>query len=299
MKRILPAVIMFSASLCQALDPAALTNAAIFVKTTGLESEHSAYEVMACAAQSNGWTQQECADVLFLAYKMYSASTNAFDVGCSRHAVTLLGEFGETNSIPHLVEIMRTGEGVSKKLAGQGYLRIAVTTPFPGWEIPLKEEILRSPVHGGSFAWNIYNLAALDLEYAGLPPSHQRNLLRFLLDQTAIEQGERAMLDEILCREVPKWRASPQRLANAERMIREHSDDAGAASFFEGVRADALSAAATARERNPDGRSSGAPADFPQKGDDTKDAADPWADLLDDLPEKKPWVPPDGMVPAS
>ncbi len=31
-----------------------------------------------------------------------------------------------------------------------------------------------------------------------------RNLLRFLLNQTAVEQGERAMLDKILCRKEPK-----------------------------------------------------------------------------------------------
>ena len=121
----------------------------------------------------------------------------------------------------------------------------------------------------------------------------------FLLKQVSDDSPLRAEIDSILCREVPKWRASPQRLANAERMIREHSNDTGAVSFFEGVRADALSAGASAREQNPDGRFSGSPADSPQKGDDSDDASDPWADLLDDLPEKQPWIPPDGMVPAS
>ncbi len=108
------------------------------------------------------------------------------------------------------------------------------------------------------------------------------------------------MLDEILCREVPKWRASPQRLANAEKMIREHSDDAGAVAFFESVKADVLSAAETARRQNPDDGTPDSPTNAQNQNADTPaNDADPWASLLDNLPKKKPWTPPDGSVPAS
>ena len=111
------------------------------------------------------------------------------------------------------------------------------------------------------------------------------------------------MLDEILCREIPKWRASPQRAENAAKMIREHPNDARLVSYFETVRTNALeSARATvpteqcASTPPPDSTNRVSEAGAPAVPDGAA-ASDPWAGLLDDLPEKKPWTPPPGYEP--
>ena len=272
-----------------AMDPVALTNAAIYVKNRGLKSEHACADVMSFAARRNGWTKQECTDVLRLAYSLCRNSMDAYEKGCGQHAVSLLGEFGGTNALPVLSSIMHTDEGINRMLAGQGYLRVAVSNPFPGWEIPLREELACPSPPSGSFAWDIYNFAAFELEYSGYSNQLQRTLLRFLLDQTVVERVECVQLDEILCREVPKWRASPQRAENAARMIREHPDDARLVAFFETVRTNALESARDASRASPDASTT--------RAVPTDAESDPWADLLSDLPEKKPWTPPPGEEP--
>ena len=73
----------------------------------------------------------------------------------------------------------------------------------------------------------VYQTIATHLQYAGPLSSNQISLVRFLLNRTIVDAQLFDMLDEILCREVPKWRASPQRAENAAKMIREHPDDAG------------------------------------------------------------------------
>ncbi len=298
MKTPIIAFTALSTHLCLALEPSAVTNAAQGIADNVLGAEHSCFEFMRAAAQHNAWTPEDCSEILLLAEQSLRGSANPFDIYRRKNAVTLLGQMGDTNALPALLELMRTEQDEEwKSLFGESFLQIGLS--HSGQLDPLKAEIARTPTGERSFVKNIYDRADFILRYDALSILGHRNLLRFLLDQTAVEQGERAMLDEILCREVPKWRASPQRLANAERMIREHSDNAGAVSFFEGVRADALSAAASAREQDPDELSPDAPANSPDQGGDSKDDADPWADVLDDLPEKQPWTPPDGMVPAS
>ena len=296
-------LLLSAIDLC-AMDPTALTNAAVYIQKTGLESEHASFDVMSDAATGNGWTKQDCTDVLRLAYSLCRNSTNAYEKGCGQHAVSLLGEFGGTNALPVLSSIMQTGEGIDKMLAGQGYLRVAVSNPFPGWESPLREELARPSSSSGSFAWDIYNFASFELEYSGYSNRLQRTLLRFLLDQATVERNENIMLDAILCREVPKWRASPQRAENAAKMIREHPDDARLVAFFESVRTNALE---SARVAVPAERHDSAPtpvttnlvseAGLSAVPDGDNAASDPWADLLVDLPEKKPWVPPPGWEP--
>ncbi len=285
--------------LCLALEPTAVTNAAQDIVENVLGAEHSCFEFMKGTVQRNEWTPEDCSEILLLAEQLLRGSTNQFDIYRRKNAITLLGQMGEANALPTLLELMRSEQDEEwKSRFGESFLQIGLL--HPNQLVALKEEIARNSAKGGSFPRNIYDRANFILKYDVLPVARHKNLLRFLLDQTAVEQGERAMLDEILCREVPKWRASPQRLANAEKMIREHSDDAGAVAFFESVKADVLSAAETARRQNPDDGTPDSPTNAQNQNADTPaNDADPWASLLDNLPKKKPWTPPDGSVPAS
>ncbi len=150
----------------------------------------------------------------------------------------------------------------------------------------------------------VYRTISTHLQYEAPPSSQQVPLIRFLLERASVDTQLFDMLDEILCREVPKWRASPQRAENAAKMILEHPDDARLVAFFETVRTNALEAArATVPTERRDSASppvstnrvseAGAPA----APNGNAAVSDPWAGLLDDLPEKKPWTPPPGYEP--
>ena len=143
----------------------------------------------------------------------------------------------------------------------------------------------------------VYQTIATHLQYAGPSSSNQLSLVRFLLNRTIVDAQLFDMLDEILCREVPKWRASPQRAENAAKMIREHPDDARLVSFFETVRTNALESARTALP--PERADADSPATTNQmtRASAPPSDSDPWAGLLDDLPGKKPWTPPPGAEP--
>ena len=286
-RKLLFAIILSGSVALFAMDPVALTNAALFVKTRGLESEHACADVMSFAARRNGWAEQDCTDVLLLAYELCRSATNAFEKGCRQHAVSLLGQFGGTNAIPNLLSIMQNEEDSVKFCAGKEYLHGVRASPqMMG---PMKEEMARATREGGPFAREIYTQIDFDLTYDAPSPLFQRNLLRFLLDQTVVERAECAQLDEILCREVPKWRASPQRAENAARMIHEHPDNARLVAFFETIRTNALESARAESRASPDASTT--------RAVPTDAESDPWADLLSDLPEKKPWTPPtDGVL---
>ena len=282
MKKVLFAFCALVAQSVFALDPVALTNAALHVKTVGLESEHSADIVMAGAAESGGWTQQDCTDVLYLAYQLGRWSTNSFESGSSCHAITLMADFGGTNAAPRLVSIMQNDVGFFREWAGRKYVRVCTRNPFPGWEEPLRAEIARSSAAPGDFSWIVYDYAGFDLKYMHSDPVWQRTILRFLLEQAVRDAPNGAVIDDILCREVPRWRGSARRAENAERMVREHPDDAALAAFFGRVAANARAVAAT----TPPPRVSRSAAQALREGD-------PWADLLEDLPVKKrPAAPP-------
>lgn len=197
----------------------------------------------------------------------------------------LLADENEPERRTAAYSLTRMSLGDSSRLAR--LQEIADTIPTENWE---RQEV--------------YQTIATHLQYAGPSSSNQLLLVRFLLDRTIVDAQLFDMLDEILCREVPKWRASPQRAENAAKMIREHPDDARLVAFFETVRTNALE---SARATVPTERRDSTPppvstnrvseAGAPAVQDGAAAASDPWAGLLDDLPEKKPWTPPPGYEP--
>ena len=65
-------------------------------------------------------------------------------------------------------------------------------------------------------------------------PESRQDLVDYLVERAGEDVRNAALVDEILCGAVPAWKDSPQRLANAERMLRLHPD-AGSRSVFAGV----------------------------------------------------------------
>ena len=295
MNRLIVSVFAICASPGLAMEPVAVTNAANFLLESALGADHACFEFTKDAIESNGWTPEECSDILLLAERTLRNSTNEFDVYRRRNTVGMVGNFGGTNALQELSVLMRSADVRLGALAGEAFLRVARAEP----ELlsPLKAEMARSSREDRLFVRSIYDRVDFDLTYCGPSPILQRNLVRFLLDQVVVEQEERATLDEILCREVPKWRTSPQRAENAAKMVREHPDDARLVSFFENVRTNALQAAGVAFADGP-GAVPPPAADNRGSSSGTSAEPDPWADLLDNLPEKKPWKRPESCVPV-
>ena len=134
----------------------------------------------------------------------------------------------------------------------------------------------------------IYRTIAAELQYGNPSRPQQIQLVLFLLNRSVAETRLPDQADEILLREVPKWRSSPQRAANAERMLREHPDNPTLTNFFTRVLADVQFQPAFAATTN---HLSSVKLPEPQKTSPAPPResidADPWADLLDGLPEKK------------
>jgi hypothetical protein len=148
------------------------------------------------------------------------------------------------------------------------------------------------------FRFWIYNSIGDELQTTVPEKKRQALLVRFLLDRSLVETRDASQLDAILCREVPKWRASPQRAENAAKMILEHPDDARLVAFFETVRTNTIESARTARLSEDGDADSPATTNQMTRASVPPADSDPWAGLLDDLPEKKPWTPPPGYEPV-
>ena len=295
MNKLIVSVFAICASPGLAMEPAAVTNAANFLLESALGAEHACFQFTKGAVESNGWTPEECSDILLLAERTLRNSTNEFDVYRRRNAVGMIGDFGGTNALQELSVLMRSTDDRLGALAGEAFLHVARANP--ALLSPLKAEMARSSRGDRLLVRSIYDRVDFDLTYGGPSPGLQRNLVRFLLDQVVVEQGERAALDELLCREVPKWRASPQRAENAAKMIREHPDNARLVSFFETVRTNALESARAALPSEGEDADTSATTNQLTRASAPSADSDPWANLLDDLPEKKPWTPPPGYEP--
>lgn len=275
---------------CFAMEPDSLTQATNLVFVNVLGAYHDSAMLMRHQIDSQGWTEADCSEILALSERALSQSTKEFDIQRRENAIFLMGEFCGTNALTELSRLVVSENHSTWNLAVLSLMKASKANPVFMNSIT---QAIASPSPNTTPKSTMALLLIQDiLSEAGPEPVYQQNLLRFLLGRISVETGEFSKLDEILCREIPKWRASPQRAANAEKMIREHPEDVRLVAFFENVRSNALE---SARAATSEGSSTN---DVPGKGScekaPTKSTFDPWADLLEDLPEKEPWTPPPG-----
>ena len=97
------------------------------------------------------------------------------------------------------------------------------------------------------FAYYCYEDVRWTLQWWPYPPEERQHFVDFLVRRAGEDVRNAGLVDEILRERVPAWQVSPQRLANAERMLRLHPD-AASRSVFAGVtnRLRGLSAASRA-----------------------------------------------------
>ena len=267
-----------------------------------LRSIHEIGKAVVGALKARDRTDDQIVDVL----EYVIEHPDEFPDGSSGNAAGAMGLLESENAIRHLELLIDSTNWSVRAEAALAYRdRMFNSAWADSSTVRRLTKTVNGPlVHGSEVRNWIYDGFEIELRRAGPKPDRQKTILRFLLHQATHDPGGREILDEILCREVPKWRASPQRAENAAKMIREHPDDARLVAFFESVRTNALE---SARVAVPAERRDSAPtpvstnfvseAGFSAVPDGDNAASDPWADLLDDLPEKKPWVPPPGWEP--
>lgn len=263
-------------------------------------SFHGIHSAVVGSLRARGRTDEQIIDIL----EYVMEHPDEFHPGSDGNAAGCLELLNSTNAFFKAESLLVSDNDSIRWQSTSSFRKLAFSNSYSGFDpvLRLESTINSLPAHGPEVRHRIYY--ALDNELRNAGPERQKKLLRFLLDQAAADPGEGDYLDAILCREVPKWRASQQRAENATKMIREHPDDARLVAFFETVRTNALE---SARATVPTERRDSTPppvstnrvseAGAPAVQDGAAAASDPWAGLLDDLPEKKPWTPPPGHEP--
>ena len=265
-----------------------------------LRSYHGIHEAVVGSLRALGRTDEQILRVL----DYIMEHPGQFPSGSESNAAGCFGLLQSTNAISRLETLIDSSNWNIRAAATLAYRDRMFNSEWADASTVarLEQTANRPLVHGTEIRHWIYYGFDNELRNAGPNPTRQRLILQFLLAQATIDSKDGSFLDEILCREVPKWRASPQRAENAAKMIREHPDDARLVAFFETVRTNALESARTAL---PSENANDDPATTNQSTRTSSSSAvaispadsGPWADLLDDLPKKKPWTPPPGYEP--
>lgn len=261
-----------------------------------LTDMHNAPFALAGSLRSRGLTDDEALSVLDYILE----HPGEFPRHAAGNAVSAMGFLGTEQAFLHLGTFLDSDDESLRWRATKALQDMAFSRQFSGFDpVERFKTTVNGPLsHGAEIRHTVHYGFDMALTYSAPEPPEQARILRFLLDESAVDSANAAQLDAILCREVPKWRASRQRAENAAKMIREHPDDARLVAFFETVRTNAIESARTALfpERagcySPAATNPATRASAPPPAD-----SDPWADLLDDLPEKKPWTPPLGCEP--
>lgn len=298
MKHSLPLVLSIVPVVCMAMDAKSFTQATNTVLEHVLGASHDSSLFMQTEVERHGWTPSDCAEILRTSAQSLAGSTDLFDLQRRENAIGMLGKFGGVDALPELIRLVETEHDTTQYFAA--FSLIEASKADPEAMASVARVMSRPSTQSPPFSFYVITLVNDILTDGGPVKTYQENLLRILLNRVSNETRDCSRLDEILCREVPKWRASPQRAANAAKMIREHPDDARLVSFFENVRSNALASAQAALSTNQFASATASPTNnvpaggLSSKGSGDVPPADPWADLLDDLPEKKRWTPPEG-----
>ena len=258
-------------------------------------SFHGIHKAVVGSLRARGRTDEQILDILDYVME----HPDEFHPGSDGNAAGCLELLNSTNAYFKAESLLVSDNDSIRWQSTSSFHKLAFSNSYSGFDpvLRLKSTVNSLPVHGPEVRHRIYYALDNELRNAGPEPERQKRLLRFLLDQAAADPGEGDCLDAILCREVPKWRASPQRAENAAKMIREHPDDARLVSFFETVRTNALESARAALPSEGESADSSATTNLSSRTSVPSAGSDPWADLLDNLPEKKPWTPPPGYEP--
>ena len=241
---LLPTLLLFPPRAA-ALDGPALTNGVWAVwRILGAQGDQDEY--MRDLVGRNGWTPDDCTDILLSLEA--SLRPRRTDYGSSFiHEVTfsLMAEFASTNALPALAELLWDETMPDHFGPRTAYVRISRCAP-EFWP-PLIRRLDATVGTNDLFAYYCYEDVRWTLQWWPYPAEQRQNFVDFLVRRAGEDVRNAGLVDEILRERVPAWQDSPQRLENAERMLRLHPE-AASRSVFAGVtnRLRGLSAASRA-----------------------------------------------------
>ena len=227
---LLPALLLLPTS-ASALDGPALTNG---VRAVGsiLAAEGCQGEFMQDLVVRNGWTPDDCTDILLaLEASLRPRRTDYYSSFMHEVTFSLMADFATTNALPTLAELLWDETMPDHFGPRTAYVRISRCAP-EFWP-PLIRRLDATVGTNDLFAYYCYE--------------DVRNYVDFLVRRAGEDVRNAGLVDDILREWVPAWQDSPQRLENAERMLRLHPE-AASRSVFAGVtnRLRGLSAASRA-----------------------------------------------------
>ena len=241
---LLPALLLLPTG-ASALDGPALTNG---VRAVGsiLAAEGCQGEFMQDLVVRNGWTPDDCTDILLaLEASLRPRRTDYYSSFMHEVTFSLMADFATTNALPTLAELLWDETMPDHFGPRTAYVRISRCAP-EFWP-PLIRRLDATVGTNDLFAYYCYEDVRWTLQWWAYPPEERQNFVDFLVRRAGEDVRNAGLVDEILRERVPAWQDSPQRLANAERMLLLHPE-AASRSVFAGVtnRLRGLSAASRA-----------------------------------------------------
>ena len=215
-----------------ALDGPALTNGVRAVRNI-LGAQGYQTEEMRGLVRRNGWTPDDCTEIL-LALEANLRPRRTDYHSSFLHEITfgLMAEFASTNALPVLEKLLWDESMPEHFGPRMAYVRISRCAP-EFWA-PLIRRLDASVGTNDLSAFYCYGEIQWTLQWWRYPPEERQQFVDFLVRRAGEDARNAGQIDDILCKEVPAWKDSPQRLANAERMLRLHPE-AASRSLFEGV----------------------------------------------------------------
>ena len=228
---LLPALLLFPPRAA-ALDGPGLTNGVWAVwRVLGFEGHQR--EAMRGLVDRNGWTPDDCTEILLsLEESIRPLRTDHWNSFLHEVTFSLMSEFATTNALPALAELFWDETMPGPFGPGRAYVRIGRCAPE--FREPLIRRIDTPADDKDLFAYRAYEEVRSCLQRRDYTPRNRQDLVDFLVRRAGEDVRNAGHVDEILCEQVPAWKGSPQRLANAERMLRLHPD-AASRSVFAGV----------------------------------------------------------------
>ena len=174
------------------------------------------------AMLGGGMKPDELSALLVSAAEALSKSKGVLDADARRFAVSALGEFGTTNALPFLERTMGGGDRFWSIAAMWAAVNLSDREPLALQRI---SSVLSDGRAGdASFHREVYSRIAVSFDYGRPSAASRKALCDFLVGLTAFETVAANDLDDLLCKVVPEFRESQERLRMAARLARAERD---------------------------------------------------------------------------
>lgn len=228
---LLPALLLYPPRSV-ALDGPGLTNGVRAVRSI-LDAQGRQEDEMRILVRRYGWTPDDCTEILLaLEADLRPRRTDYHSSFCHEVTFSLMADFASTNALPTLAEML--WDRTLPEHFGPRTAYVRISRCAPQFMEPLVRRIDANVVSNDLFAYYCYEDVRWTLQRWPYPPEERQQLVDFLVRRVGEDARNAGLLDDILCKEVPAWRESPQRLERAQSLLRLHPD-APARSAMAGI----------------------------------------------------------------